>query len=180
METVKGKIKSVYEEEEVISDLWVQLMIHINIYFAPVWLVAAVVCLYYEFENINSIEQTLSILTLIVSAPLEVARLYLGYTGNLKSTIPSFAGFLILSFLIQLPLQTYLLIASHTHQHVLAVIVQSIATGTLVLQIVLGVPAMRKLSDFRRAQFQQQRWQYIDKRSQFLRNINSKPYDVAC
>ncbi|XP_035780206.1 transmembrane protein 17A-like [Anopheles albimanus] len=142
-------------------------MIHINIYFAPVWLVVAVVCLYYEFETINSIEQTLSILTLIVSAPLEVVRLYLGYTGNLMSTIPSFAGFLILSFLIQLPLQTYLLIASHTHRHVLAVVTQSIATGTLALQVVLGVPAMRKLSDFRRAQFQQQRWQYMDKRSQF-------------
>ncbi|XP_052869736.1 transmembrane protein 17A-like [Anopheles cruzii] len=118
-----------------------------------------------QFANINGIEKALSIMTLIVSIPLEVLRLYLGYTGNLMSTIPSFAGFLILSFLIQLPLQIYLLLATHTTKHTLAIVVQSITTATLVLQIVVGVPAMRKLSDFRRKQFQLQRWQYVEKHS---------------
>uniref|UniRef100_A0A182QAK0 Uncharacterized protein n=1 Tax=Anopheles farauti TaxID=69004 RepID=A0A182QAK0_9DIPT len=95
---------------------------------------------------------------------MEIIRLYLGHTGNLMSAIPSFAGFLILSFLIQLPLQIYLLIATHTLRHLLATVVQSVTTGLLVLQILVGVPAMRKLSAFRRKQFQMQRWQYMDQR----------------
>uniref|UniRef100_A0A182P2H0 Transmembrane protein 17 n=1 Tax=Anopheles epiroticus TaxID=199890 RepID=A0A182P2H0_9DIPT len=154
-----------YAEEEVIAHLSVQLLIHINVYFYWVWLVAALVSIHYEFSNTSEIEKTLSILSLVVAIPLEVFRLYLGHTGNLMSAIPSFAGFLILSTLIQLPLQIYLLLATHTVSHLAATVIQSIMIGLLTLQIVVGVPAMRKISAFRRKQFQMQRWQYVGKRT---------------
>ncbi|XP_061497206.1 transmembrane protein 17-like isoform X2 [Anopheles gambiae] len=139
-----------YAEEEVIAHLWVQLLIHINVYFYAVWLLVAIGFLHYEFLNISGIEQTLSILSLVVAIPLEVFRLYLGHTGNLMSA---------------LPLQIYLLLATHTINHLAATVAQSIAIGLLVLQIVVGVPAMRQISAFRRKQFQMQRWQYMGKRA---------------
>ncbi|XP_035899566.1 transmembrane protein 17-like isoform X2 [Anopheles stephensi] len=154
-----------YTEEEVISHLWVQLLIHLNVYSYGVWLVVTVAFLHYEFATVSGIEKTLSILSLVVAIPLEAVRLYLGHTGNLMSAIPSFAGFLILSLLIQLPLQLYLLLATHTTKHTVPLVVQSITILLLVLQILVGVPAMRKLSDFRRKQFQTQRWQYAGKRT---------------
>lgn len=40
-----------------------------------------------QFLNISGIEQTLSILSLVVAIPLEVFRLYLGHTGNLMSAV---------------------------------------------------------------------------------------------
>uniref|UniRef100_A0AAG5CTP9 Transmembrane protein 17 n=1 Tax=Anopheles atroparvus TaxID=41427 RepID=A0AAG5CTP9_ANOAO len=160
-----GARKCDYEEEEVIANMWVQLLIQFNVYFSGVWVVVTIFFLNCEFANINGIEKILSILSLVVAIPLEVVRLYLGYTGNLMSAIPSFAAFLILSFLIQLPLQAYLLLATHTVQHLLPTVVQSITAGTLLLQIATGVPAMRKLSAFRRKQFQMQRWQYMGKTS---------------
>uniref|UniRef100_A0A182J5E2 Uncharacterized protein n=1 Tax=Anopheles atroparvus TaxID=41427 RepID=A0A182J5E2_ANOAO len=122
-----GARKCDYEEEEVIANMWVQLLIQFNVYFSGVWVVVTIFFLNCE--------------------------------------IPSFAAFLILSFLIQLPLQTYLLLATHTVQHLLPTVVQSITAGTLLLQIATGVPAMRKLSAFRRKQFQLQRWQYMGKTS---------------
>ncbi|XP_053660157.1 transmembrane protein 17-like [Anopheles marshallii] len=152
-------------EEEVVSHLWVQLLIHTNVYFYGVWLVVAVIFLNHEFATISGIEKILSILSLVVAIPLEVIRLYLGHTGNLMSAIPNFAGFLILSLLIQLPLQIYLLLATHTIHHTVATVVQSITIALLVLQIIVGIPAMRKLSAFRRKQFQIQRWQYIGRRT---------------
>uniref|UniRef100_A0ABK8G7Q3 Transmembrane protein 17 n=1 Tax=Anopheles gambiae TaxID=7165 RepID=A0ABK8G7Q3_ANOGA len=163
-----------YAEEEVIAHLWVQLLIHINVYFYAVWLLVAIVFLHYEFLNISGIEQTLSILSLVVAIPLEVFRLYLGHTGNLMSAIPSFAGFLILSTLIQLPLQIYLLLATHTINHLAATVTQSIALGLLVLQIVVGVPAMRQISAFRRKQFQMQRWQYMGKRADTVKEAKDE------
>ncbi|KFB52576.1 Transmembrane protein 17 [Anopheles sinensis] len=158
--------------------MWVQLLIHFNVYFAGIWILVTIIFLNYEFTNINEIEKILSILSLIVAIPLEVVRLYLGFTGNLMSAIPSFAGFLILSFLIQLPLQVYLLIATHTVKHLLPTVVQSITTGTLVLQIGIGFPAMRKLSAFRRKQFQLERWQYMGKNGATERS-NSKSESVV-
>ncbi|XP_053673090.1 transmembrane protein 17-like [Anopheles nili] len=152
-----------YTEEPVISHMWVQLLIHINVYFYGIWLILTIIFLNDEFSNITGMEKILSILALVVAIPLEGFRLYLGHTGNLMSAIPNFAGYLVLSFLIQLPLQIYLLLASHTGKHLLATLVQSTMTGILVLQILVGVPAMRKLSAFRRKQFQLQRWQYIGK-----------------
>uniref|UniRef100_A0A182MLR8 Uncharacterized protein n=1 Tax=Anopheles culicifacies TaxID=139723 RepID=A0A182MLR8_9DIPT len=116
-----------YAEEEVISHVWVQLLIHANVYFYGVWLVVTVIHLHQE--------------------------------------IPNFAGFLILSLLIQLPLQIYLLLATHTISHTVATVVQSTTIALLALQIIVGVPAMRQLSAFRRKQFQTERWQYMGKRS---------------
>uniref|UniRef100_A0A182WQY8 Transmembrane protein 17 n=1 Tax=Anopheles minimus TaxID=112268 RepID=A0A182WQY8_9DIPT len=155
-----------YAEEEVISHLWVQLLIHINVYFYGVWLVVTIVYLNQEFATISGIEKILSILSLVVAIPLEAVRLYLGHTGNLMSAIPNFAGFLILSLLIQLPLQIYLLLATHTISHTLATVVQSVTIAILALQIIVGVPAMRQLSAFRRKQFQAQRWQYMGRRTE--------------
>ncbi|XP_049281921.1 transmembrane protein 17-like isoform X2 [Anopheles funestus] len=155
-----------YAEEEVISHLWVQLLIHINVYFYGIWLVVTIIFLNHEFATVSDIEKILSILSLVVAIPLEVIRLYLGHTGNLMSAIPSFAGFLILSLLIQLPLQIYLLLATHTINHTVATVVQSITILLLVLQIIVGIPAMRKLSAFRRKQFQIQRWQYMNRKTE--------------
>ncbi|PIO26095.1 hypothetical protein AB205_0204430 [Aquarana catesbeiana] len=55
---------------------------------------------YYQFLLVTAV----TIITVI-----EILRLYLGYIGNLHEKVPELAGFLLLTFLIQMPLFLFLL-----------------------------------------------------------------------
>lgn len=75
---------------------------------------------------------------------IEILRLYLGYFGNLTEKIPEVAGFWMLSILLQLPLQLFLISSQELYLEPIEYTVQSIMIILLVSQLGIGYFALRE------------------------------------
>ncbi|XP_076208886.1 transmembrane protein 17-like [Aptenodytes patagonicus] len=128
---------------EVLASLPLQMMLYFNAYYFPVWCLAEGMMLQLKYHLLPRHYQFLLVAAFLILSLAEGTRLYLGYVGNLQEKVPELAGFLLLSFLIQLPLLLFLLTDSHvirlplemaTHSLLLAFVVAEIAAAFLALK----------------------------------------------
>ncbi|KAM6051033.1 transmembrane protein 17B-like [Theristicus caerulescens] len=97
--------------------------------------------------------QFLLVAAFLILSLAEGCRLYLGYVGNLQEKVPELAGFLLLSFLIQLPLLLFLLTDSHVIRLPLEMAVHSLFLAFLVAEIVAAFLALKTMTKQLAAQF---------------------------
>ena len=62
-----------------------------------------------KYHLLNYLYKFVLVTILVAIIIIEVVRLYLGYLGNLTEKVPELAGFWLLTILLQLPLQGFLL-----------------------------------------------------------------------
>ncbi|XP_037043744.1 transmembrane protein 17B-like [Bradysia coprophila] len=142
------------EIQKVRTNIWLQISLYLNAYFAPIWIVSSIY--YYHISKqfiVSPIEEILTITAITIGIPTEISRLYFGYSGNLREQIPDLAAFLISTSFVRLPIQCYLLLAEHTAYRTGSLIVQSIAMTLLLLQMIIGFYVIRVYSKTRAKQF---------------------------
>ncbi|XP_029431084.1 transmembrane protein 17 [Rhinatrema bivittatum] len=96
-------------ENEVVSNLPLQMSLYFNVFYFPFWWVCYVTILQLKYSVLPDYYKFILVTILILMSLIEVIRLYLGYTGNLQEKVPELAGFWLLSLLLQLPLLLFLL-----------------------------------------------------------------------
>ncbi|XP_040010565.1 transmembrane protein 17A [Xiphias gladius] len=94
---------------ELVSHLPLQMLLYFNMFYFPCWWFSAVFMLEAKFYYLPGYYQALLITGTILLTVIEVVRLYLGYTGNLKERVPELAAFWVLSFMFQLPVLLFFL-----------------------------------------------------------------------
>ncbi|XP_005743133.1 transmembrane protein 17A [Pundamilia nyererei] len=94
---------------ELVSHLPLQMLLYFNMFYFPCWWFSAVFMLEVKFYYLPGYYQALLITGMILLTVIEVVRLYLGYTGNLKEKVPELAAFWLLSFMFQLPVLLFFL-----------------------------------------------------------------------
>ncbi|KAM4707134.1 transmembrane protein 17B-like [Discoglossus pictus] len=104
-----GDGHSYHTGHEALSNLPLQMMLYFNIIYFPFWCVSEILILELKFDLLSSYYQFLLIAALVILVFVESLRLYLGYIGNLHEKVPELAGFLLLTFLIQIPIMLFLL-----------------------------------------------------------------------
>ncbi|XP_015285073.1 PREDICTED: transmembrane protein 17B-like [Gekko japonicus] len=95
--------------QEVLSCLPLQMMLYFNVFYFPFWCLAEGLMLELKYNLLPTYYQVLLVGAYLIIILLEGLRLYLGYIGNLQGKVPELAGFLLLSFLIELPVLLFLL-----------------------------------------------------------------------
>ncbi|XP_055303454.1 transmembrane protein 17-like [Sitodiplosis mosellana] len=160
--TVKENRISFFEHRNKIieipnsASLTLQILLFTNVYLSPVWILSSL-----QFFYMNAFDESGKHNTIIlggalflIAAPLEICRLYLGYSGNLREKIADFAGFLILSTFIQQPIEIFFFYIVHKAKVFwLQIFVQLLATALVFLQIVIGYVAMRRMTQLKAQQF---------------------------
>ncbi|XP_065173637.1 transmembrane protein 17-like [Atheta coriaria] len=125
-------------ENEVMSNLPLQMSLYFNVIFFPIWLIVIALLLYDKYACYNSFTKFVIITIIVTIVIVETLRLYLGYEGNLQDKIPELAGFWMLSVLLQLPLQCFLLFNPHFRLNILDIVVQSTMCTLLTTQVISG------------------------------------------
>uniref|UniRef100_T1JNW6 Transmembrane protein 17 n=1 Tax=Strigamia maritima TaxID=126957 RepID=T1JNW6_STRMM len=87
-----------YGYEEV-SNLPLQMSLYFNAWYSPMWFTSCVATILIKHDYMSSLFKTVQITVLITSGIVEVARLYLGYSGNLCERVTELAGSWLLSIL---------------------------------------------------------------------------------
>ncbi|CAI9557996.1 unnamed protein product [Staurois parvus] len=94
---------------EVLSSVPLQMALYFNVFFFPFWFISEVIMLELKYFLLPGYYQFLLVTAVTIITVIEILRLYLGYIGNLHEKVPELAGFLLLTFLIQMPLFLFLL-----------------------------------------------------------------------
>lgn len=64
-----------------------QILLFINIWSSLAWSLSSFYLLYYQADYQNSVNFSLVGFCIIVGSVIEIMRLYLGYSGNIKSNV---------------------------------------------------------------------------------------------
>ncbi|XP_050174711.1 transmembrane protein 17B-like [Myiozetetes cayanensis] len=144
---------------EVLASLPLQVMLYFNVYYFPVWCLAEGMMLQLKYHLLPWHYQFLLVTAFLILSLSEGSRLYLGYLGNLQEKVPELAGFLLLSFLIQLPLLLFLLTDSQVIHLPLEMPMHSLFLAFLLAEIVAAFLALKTMTKQLAAQFYLQHFQ---------------------
>ncbi|KAM6297895.1 transmembrane protein 17B-like [Aegotheles albertisi] len=144
---------------EVLASLPLQMMLYFNVYYFPIWCLAEGMMLQLKYHLLPQHYQFLLVTAFLILSLAEGSRLYLGYVGNLQEKVPELAGFLLLSFLIQLPLLLFLLTDSHTIRLPLEVTMHSLLLTFLLAEIAAAFFALKTMTKQLAAQFYLRRFE---------------------
>ncbi|XP_067163162.1 transmembrane protein 17B-like [Apteryx mantelli] len=107
--------------------------------------------------------QLLLVAAFLILSLAEGFRLYLGYIGNLQEKVPELAGFLLLSFLIQLPLLLFLLTDNNIIRLPLETAVHILYLAFLASEIPVAFFALRAMTKQLAMQFYLQQFKDGDR-----------------
>ncbi|XP_014280970.1 transmembrane protein 17B [Halyomorpha halys] len=130
----------------VLSNLPLQVSLYFNLIFFPFWCMVYLFMIPEKLESLNTLYKFILALTLVVINFIEAVRLYIGYKGNLREKIADLAGFWLITFLLQSPLQTFLLFSAGLKTSLIEKIVQTIMCLFLLSQLLFGLIALRNSS----------------------------------
>ena len=121
-----------------------------------------------KYQLLNYLYKFVLVTVLVAVIIIEVVRLYLGYLGNLTEKVPELAGFWLLTILLQLPLQGFLLL----NTDLILVPLERAAGGVMMVMIitelVTGFIALRGITRHQANKFHLQ---------QFISNPTVEGYD---
>ncbi|CAH0394016.1 unnamed protein product [Bemisia tabaci] len=129
--------------DEIVTNLPLQMALYFNVVFFPFWFIVMITMLYLKYDCLTSLFQFILVAAFITVTCIECLRLYLGYVGNLSEKIPELAGFWMLSFLLQLPLQLFLLANEGVRPTGVERAVQGVEVALLLAQLGTGFVALR-------------------------------------
>ncbi|XP_074868946.1 transmembrane protein 17B-like [Carettochelys insculpta] len=148
-----GAAQIYHPGHEVLSSLPLQMMLCFNVFYFPFWCLSEGIMLALKYGLLPCYYQFLLAAAFLILILAEGFRLYLGYTGNLQETVPELAGFLLLSFLIQLPLLLFLLTDEHIIRLPLETAVHLIYLVFLASEITAAFFALKVMTKHLAAQF---------------------------
>eukprot|EP00042_Codosiga_hollandica_P035503 m.263617 g.263617 ORF g.263617 m.263617 type:complete len:171 (-) comp54649_c0_seq7:1378-1890(-) len=103
----------VYGETELLSSVRLQVFLYFHTYFLPVWFIATLLASAIQTQTF--FETTLLAALYILTAALEIVRLYFGYMGNLLERVAALSGFVVLTVLFEIPLVSVILALTSLH-----------------------------------------------------------------
>ncbi|XP_049866671.1 transmembrane protein 17B [Pectinophora gossypiella] len=128
--------------------LRLQKCLYINIYLSLIWGVVVAFFLYVKIEALGHLTKYLSVTVYTLLVVVESVRLYLGHYGNLASSVPELAGFLMLTVLMQMPLVSFFLFNPYLLSTPTEVTLHTLLWAISISEIVFGFLALRRASNF--------------------------------
>lgn len=131
---------------EIVTDLPLQTTLYFNVCYFPAWLVISIVITVVKYDSLNYLYKFILVTVLIAITIIEVVRLYLGYLGNLTEKVPELAGFWLLTVLLQLPLQGFLLFNEDLIILPLERAANILMVSLVIVELLAGFRALRKIT----------------------------------
>ncbi|KAK9302734.1 hypothetical protein QLX08_005353 [Tetragonisca angustula] len=138
-----------YDRNKTRSNLPFQIALYVNLWLFPIWLLISIVNLDAKYNNLSNVYKLLTVATFLVLSIFESLKLYLGYLGNLTGKIPELTSCWLISILIQLPLEAFLLFDRGISSHYSETLINFFMVCLLLIEIITGMIALMNLADHR-------------------------------
>ncbi|XP_060539635.1 transmembrane protein 17B-like [Pantherophis guttatus] len=137
----------------VLSSLPLQMLLYFNVFFLPFWCLSEAVMLELKFSLLPLYYQCLLVAAYLTIVGVESARLFLGYVGNLQEKVPELAGFVLLSFVIEMPVLLFILTDHQVIRMPLEMAVHGVLLCFLTSEIVAASFALKDMAKHLARQF---------------------------
>lgn len=127
----------------MMSTLILQIILYFNCCLAIPWIILQTYLVICKFETLTLTYQFMSSFGSATLFTLELPRLYLGYTGNRQAKPAALIGFWLITILITLPIQSFLLFSPESHSSPLEIITNSIVFVFLTTESIIGTFALK-------------------------------------
>ncbi|XP_032085333.1 transmembrane protein 17A-like [Thamnophis elegans] len=141
------------EGQMVLSSLPLQMLLYFNAFFLPFWCLSEAIMLELKFSLLPLYYQCLLVAAYLTIVGVEAARLFLGYVGNLQEKVPELAGFLLLSFIIEMPILLFILMDHQVIRMPLEMAVHGVLLCFLISEIVAASFALKDMAKHLARQF---------------------------
>ena len=131
---------------QLVSSLSLQVLLYLNVFYFPCWLGVILTVASVKYHLLNYLYKFVLITILVAVIIIEVVRLYLGYLGNLTEKVPELAGFWLLTILLQLPLQGFLLFNTDLILVPLEISAGSVMMVLILSELLSGFFALRQIT----------------------------------
>merc|ERR1711953_250442 len=138
---------------QVVSSLPLQLVLYFNVIYFPFWLGVTVMVMTIKYHLLNYLYKFVLVTVIVAVIIIELVRLYLGYLGNLTEKVPELAGFWLLTILLQLPLQGFLLLNTDLILVPIDTAAGSVMLVLVVAELICGFLALRRITRQQAARF---------------------------
>merc|ERR1711953_1603510 len=138
---------------QVVSSLPLQLVLYFNVIYFPFWLGVTVMVMTIKYHLLNYLYKFVPVTVIVAVIIIELVRLYLGYLGNLTEKVPELAGFWLLTILLQLPLQAFLLFNTDLILVPVEKAAGSVMLVLVVAELICGFLALRRITRQQAARF---------------------------
>jgi len=138
---------------QVVSSLPLQMTLYLNLIYFPCWLAVILMVAMVKFSLLNYLYKFVLVTILVAVIIIEVVRLYLGYLGNLGERVPELAGFWLLTILLQLPMQAFLLFNTDLILVPVEKAAGSVMLVLVVAELICGFLALRRITRQQAARF---------------------------
>merc|ERR1711953_1412726 len=128
---------------QVVSSLALQLVLYFNVVYFPFWLSVTIMVITIKYHLLNYLYKFVLVTILVAVIIIELVRLYLGY---LTEKVPELAGFWLLTILLQLPLQGFLLLNTDLILVPIDTAVGSVMMALIISELVTGFLALRQIT----------------------------------
>ncbi|XP_070618092.1 transmembrane protein 17B-like [Erythrolamprus reginae] len=137
----------------LLSSLPLQMLLYFNVFFLPFWCLSEAIMLELKFNLLPLYYQCLLVAAYLTIVGAEAARLFLGYVGNLQEKVPELAGFLLLSFVIEMPVLLFILTDHQVIRLPLEMAVHGVLLCFLTSEIVAASFALKDMAKHLARQF---------------------------
>ncbi|XP_059480152.1 transmembrane protein 17-like [Neocloeon triangulifer] len=146
---------SSYKGDSFECSLVLQMLLYFDAVFFPFWAVTIGSVYNIKYDYLSSTYKFISITMLASIFVVQIVRLYLGYLGNLTEKIPELAAFWMLSVLLQLPMELFLILSRGIKSTPPEYTVNIILLLLLVLQLLSGYQALTRAAQHHADRFRQ-------------------------
>ena len=148
---------------QLMSNLPLQVLLYLNVVYFPCWLGVILTVCSVKYHLLNYLYKFVLVTVLVAIVIIEIVRLYLGYLGNLTEKVPELAGFWLLTILLQLPLQGFLLFNTDLILVPLETSAGSVMMILILLELLAGFVALRRITRHQANKFHLQQFMASNK-----------------
>ncbi|CAB3383017.1 transmembrane protein 17-like [Cloeon dipterum] len=144
-----------YQGDSLECSLVLQMLLYFDAVFFPFWALTIGSVFQIKYDYLSSTYKFISITMLMSIFVVQILRLYLGYLGNLTEKIPELAAFWMLSVLLQLPMELFLMVSRGIKSTPPEYAVNTILLLLLILQLISGYQALIRAAQHHADRFRQ-------------------------
>ena len=131
---------------ELVASLPLQMCLYFNLLFLPCWAAVLAVVFHTKLDRMDFLSRYIYVTVAAGALLMELARLYVGYMGNLREDVPDLAGFWLITLLLACPLHGILLFNSGALRLAPELAVVGPQAVFVVTELALGYVAVRRLA----------------------------------
>lgn len=172
----RQKLRLLRSGHEYVSNLPLQIALYCNACYFPFWAITNAIAIAIKYPYINNLYITANLAVFVAFSVVEIIRLIVAYSGNLREKMPELAGSWMLTLIIQTPIILFMLFYEQLTITPPERAVNAIMAVLIIIEDVMMYFAVQVMNTYQLAKFHFKQFHDLERENQ---GFESEDLDVG-